>query len=319
MSPPPDACTEYLENLRDLLPHRDAARVLSEVEGLLLDRIDAEVQAGATPGEAESRAIAALGPPERLAEDVVAAPLRVDLATRRAFGRMLAVLFAVHLLLAIVLTVAGREGVGIPGLLAPLPTRPLVAVFSAVLSVFLLDVGALFLVFALLGRGKPPALLPQLRLREAVHPRDAVLALVLLGLIALILHPFRDQIFAVRRYGHLQGFLGAGIVEVLPFLDAVLALFAIRQGITLLVRREHPAAVAADAVASAGLAALLVVLSTRDELVQFPSDVLGREGAALLANLVTRAFLMLFLFAALLLAVRFVKRLLRLRQLLAAR
>ncbi|MHC5011795.1 MAG: hypothetical protein ACYTG6_12765, partial [Planctomycetota bacterium] len=114
--------TDYMDRLRDLLPYRDGARILEEVEGLLHDRIEVERhEHGVTMDEAERRALDALGTPESLAYQLVASPVEVDLATRRGFVRLLAVTFAAHLVLSIVLTVAGGAGPTIPGLLAPLP------------------------------------------------------------------------------------------------------------------------------------------------------------------------------------------------------
>ncbi len=51
---------------------------------------------------------------------------------------------------AIVLTAAGGGGPAVPGLLAPLPRSPLGAVLSSVISIALVDTGALFLIFAAL-------------------------------------------------------------------------------------------------------------------------------------------------------------------------
>ncbi|MFV1958983.1 MAG: permease prefix domain 1-containing protein [Planctomycetota bacterium] len=312
--------SEYLERLRDLLPYRESRRILEEVDGLLQDRMDAEkAQDGISPEDAERRAIAALGPAETLAEQLVQPAIRVDLGTRRTFSRMLAVTFATHLLLSIVLTVAGTSGPAIPGLLAPLPTGPLAATLSAVLSVLLMDTGGLFLLFALLGKGKAPALLPALHLRPSWSRRDAALALVLLGLMALILHPFRDQIFAVRDGDHLVGILAPDLIALLPFVDVALVLLAVRQVVILKAGGEHVLAIVVDALASLALAAVLVVAATRPELVVFPRGSVGQRTAQVLSDLTTRVLMLVFLGAALFLTVRFVKRLLRVRQWAAQR
>ena len=319
MSTPVTTRSDYIERLRDLLPYRDGAPILAEVDGLLRDRMEAETAQGASAREAEARAVRALGPAEELAEALVAPAVRVDLATRRTFSRMLAVIFAVHLLLAIVLTVAGSAHAGIPGLLGPLPTGSLAALFSSVLSVFLIDLGALFLVFALLGRGKAPRMLPAMRLQAQVTRRDSALGLVLLGLLALIFHPFRDAVFAVHTADGMRPLLAPDVVALLPVLDAVLGLFALRLLVTLVAGGEHVAAVAIDALASLGLAVLLVLVATRTELIALPKDALGRQAAELFTHLTTRVLMLVCLAAALFLTVRFVKRGIRLRQLLAAR
>jgi len=309
---------EFIEELRDLLPSREAKRVIQDVDGLIQDRMEvAQRDNGATPEEAERIAVSALGSPAELAEQLTTAPITVDLQTRRVFVRLLAVMFAAHLLLCIVLTVAGGSGPAVPGLLTPLPRAPLGAVFTAVLSIALIDTGALFLIFALLGRGKAPAGLPQLRLRTFTSRRDAALGLVLLVLIALILHPFRSEVFAVRTSEGMVPFLAPPLVALIPVFDVALVLFAIKQVSILLGSGETPLGVLADALASLALAVGLVLAATRDRIVQFPDEALGSSGAELLQDLVTRVFLLIFVGAALFLVVRFVKRLLRLRQLVA--
>lgn len=320
MSAPVDTRTEYLEKLRDLLPYRDGRRILDEVDTLIQDRMDAEMAAGGAPvAEAERRALEALGPAERLAEELSVAPaISIDLATRRTFVRLLATTFVVHLLLSIVLTVAGSSGPAIPGILHPVTTQPLGALISSVLSILLVDTGALFLIFALFGRGKAPPQLPTPRLRSAASRRHAVLALVLLGLVALILHPFRDQIFAIRDGDHMVGILADPLVALLPFVDVVLGLLALRQVAILVAGGEHPFEVAVDALATLGLAVVLAVAATRPELVRFPEGTLGKSAAASLSELMTRVLLLVFVAGALFLAAHFVKRAFRLRQLIAA-
>ena len=309
--------TDFIEQLRDLLPTREARRIIQDVDGLLLDRMEVEQREnGVSPEEAEQIAVRALGSPEELATQLTSAPLKIDFTTRRLFTRLLAITFAVHLLLAIVLTVAGGEGPALPGLLGPLSTGSLGAVFSGVLSIALIDTGALFLVFALFGRGKAPAGLPALRLRTATSRRDAALGLLHHALVALILHPFRDEVFAIRSGDRLVGFLSPDLIEILPVFDVALALFAVRLIVILIGWGEHPLGVLADALASLTLAVGLVLAATRPDLILFPEGALAPQTAKALEDLVTRVFLLVFIAAALFLVVRFVKRLLRLRQLL---
>ena len=308
---------DFIEQLRELLPSREARRIIEDVDGLLQDRMEAEQnERGATPEEAERIAVEALGTPEALARELISAPLVIDFATRRLFVRLLAVTFAVHLLLVIILTAAGGTGPALSGLLGPLSTGSLGSIFTGVLSIALIDTGALFLIFALIGRGKAPSGLPALRLRTATSRRDAALGLVLLVLIALILHPFRNEVFALRSGDKLVGFLAPDLVAVLPVFDVALVLFAIRQIVILVGWGEHPLGVLADAFASLALAVGLVLAATRPDTIRFPDGALAPATAKTLEDLVTRVFLLVFIGAALFLVVRFVKRLLRLRQLI---
>jgi hypothetical protein len=311
------ARAEYLERLRDLLPPRDADRVVEEVDGLVLDRMEAiQREDGTGEVEAERRAIAALGAPETLADQIVGGGVRIDVGTRRAFVRWLALLFTAHLVLAVVLTVAKADAPAVAGLLGPIPMSPAAATVTTVLSIFLIDAGLLLFAFALLGGPRATARLPRLRIRPSQSRRDAVGALLLLGLAAAVIHaPLRDAVFALRSRGRVEPILGEEVVRLVPFADVVLALFAARQVLILLGRGRSMTAVAIDALASIAAAALLVVASTSHAVVQLPHESLGPEAALLWGDLLTRILLVVLVAAALFLAVRFVQRVMLLREL----
>ena len=55
--------------------------------------------------------------------------------------------------------------------------------------------------------------------------------------------------------------------------------------ITLVAGGEHVVGVAVDALASLALAAVLVLVATRGELVAFPEDAMGRQPAAVFGDL----------------------------------
>jgi hypothetical protein len=306
---------EYLERLRDLLPGREADRIVQEVDALLLDHADAaRREDGVDATEAERRAVRALGEPEALADQLVAAPLRIDLATRRAFGRTVGLVFAGHLLLSIVLTAAGAEGAAIPGLLAPLPRTPFAALAAGVISLFLMDLGAVLAAFLAFGRRRhlhPPS---APRLQASARRGDSVVALILLGIVAALFHaPLRDTVFAIRRGGEVSPLFSPDLVGLLPLLDAVLGLHAVRHVLLLAKRRETGWAVVLDVVANLGLIVLLVWAAARKDLVRFPADI-DRTTASVLTDLATRALLLVFVIAALFLAVRLVRRLWLLRR-----
>ncbi|MHC5012701.1 MAG: hypothetical protein ACYTG6_17435, partial [Planctomycetota bacterium] len=122
---------------------------------------------------------------------------------------------------------------------------------------------------------------------------------------------------AVRDGDRIVGILSPELTALLPFVYVVLGLFAVRQVLFLVSHGEHPAGIAADALASLALAVLFVAAATRGEIVHLPTETLGQAATAVLEDLVTRVFLLVFLVGALMLTVRFVKRLLRLRERLA--
>ena len=129
----------YLERLRDVLPTRQAASVLTEVSALIEDRV--ELEGGADAPGAVDRALAALGPPERLAAALTGETVSGDVARRVAFGRLVPLVFAAHLVLAIVLTLAGAGTAFVPGIVGALPMESPIATGFGVLGIFFTDVG----------------------------------------------------------------------------------------------------------------------------------------------------------------------------------
>jgi hypothetical protein len=305
---------EYLDRLRDLLPARESRRVVEEIDAMILDRVESAEQDGATPVEAERRAIAALGPPEALADQIVGTPVTVDLATRRSFVRWLSVVFAGHLLLSVVLTAAGGEESVLPRLLGPLPTEPWIAFVGGVLAVFLIDLGALFAVFALRAGRRMAAALPW-NLRPAWAPRDSVLSLVVLAVVAAVFNPpVRDVVFAIRHDGTSTPILAADLVALVPWVNVLLAVAAVRNVITLVRRRVGPLAVGLDALGTLGTVAVLVAAVARPDYVRLPPTV-DSHTAAILADLATRGLLLVFVLAAFFLSIRLVRRVMLLRHL----
>jgi hypothetical protein len=292
--------------------------VVTEVEALVLDRAEVESAGGAGGEEAERRALAHLGTPEALADSLVDAPVVIGVATRRAFVRWFAVLTSLHLLLAILLTMAKSEAAAIPGLLGPLPLHPW-GTITAVAGIVLLDLGIMAALFAVFGGLRGRARLPSLGLALPVWSRaDALRGLVLIALLALLAGPFRDTVFAIRRDGRLLPFLAPDLVALVPLLYVLLGLWALRSALVLVGRGAGAPALVLDALAGLAGIVLLLLASTRSEIVRLPTDALGTETSHVLNDLITRAFLVVFVLAALLLTLRLVKRLLRLREVLVA-
>jgi hypothetical protein len=311
----------YLARLREALPPGRADEVVTEVEGLVEDRLEAEGEGRATP-EAAARALQALGPPEVLAAALSGeAPFVIPSATRRAFTRMLAVLFAGHLLLAIVLTAISAEASFLPGLVAPLPRQNWLATAGGVLGVFLLDIGLLGVVFTIVGRDRAPTVLPHLALAMPGTRRDAALSLVLIALVAVILNVpgVRDVVFSVTGADGRVPVLSDTAKGLVVAADVVLFLFALRHLALLVTGRERLQGLIFDALASLAGAALCVLILTRDELVSIPSSAtLPMDQAKIFSDLLYRVVLVIAFVAGLLLVTRFVKRAIRIRDMLAS-
>ncbi len=305
---------DYLDRLDDLLPAKEGARVRQDVSALIDDRIEAALHRdpALSDEQAERRALEALGPPERLADDLVSAPLTIPLATRRSFVRLLAAVFACHLLLSIALTVAGAQSAPITGLLTPLPKEPFSAVFLGVITIFLIDTGALLALFVAVGRARPDRFEPAMPLDRIPTRRGAIEGLILLGLVAVILNFLLDAVFAVKQGDDMQPFLAGDLKEVLPLANIVLVFFAARHVLTILGRGAGSWAAAAGALGSLAGSAFFVLAATRGKLVSMPAgSKLGRASAEVLDSLIERVFLLVFVVAALMLIVSFVGQAIR--------
>jgi hypothetical protein len=313
--------TEYLDRLRDLLPPERRAEIVREVGSLIDERLEAEGSGTPSP-DAVRRALDALGSPSTLAASLTGGGLMVEGTTRRAFVRALAVVFAGHLLLAIVLTVIGSTSALVPGLVAALPRESWAATAFGVLGIFFADAGFLLVLFGLLGQRRAPAILERLRLSVPGSRRDAALSLGLLGLVAALVHvpALRDRIFAVGPEGGRVTLLSGEVLSLLPALDVMLAGFAVASIALLLAGRESGAGVVADAVGSLAGVVFCVLLITRTEIVRIPASTgLSEAQARTFGDLILRAVTVVALLSGLLLAARFVRRVLRLREFVRAR
>lgn len=317
MSAPVRTVDDYLSRLRDVLPPGRADSVVAEVNSLIQDRL--EDQGAEKPTvEDTQRALDALGPPEALASALLGGGTHVDYATQRAFTRMLAVVFAGHLLLAIVLTAIDAGAALVPGLIGALPRSSLWSTVCGIVGIFFVDVGFLGVTFLLLGRQRVPEILHRFRLEMPGTRRDAVLSLVLLALIAVIFNVsgFRDALFAVGRPETRAPILSPELLALLPVANVVLLLFALRHVLLLIAGGERVSGLAVDGFASLGGAVLAVLVMTRDQLVRIPvSTSLSQHQAEVFSDLLFRVMLVVCFVAALLLVTRFVKRVLRIRQL----
>jgi hypothetical protein len=310
----------YLHALEDLLPPGDVARVLPEVEAMILDRVDAERanRPDADQQAIETAALTGWKSPEQLCEELVSAPLTVDWVTRRAFIRNWLVLFAAHLVISIVLTAANSTASPVPGLLGPLPSSPWTATVLSLLAILLMDGGAILVLF-LLTHGRRTALkLPRVALGSKWTRRGAIEGLVLITLLAIIVNLLRDSIFALRTGDRLDSFLSPAVANGVPFINAVLGLFALRHIVTLWRGGADLVPHAVEALACVAAIILIVLAATHADLIEFPPDSMGAEMATILNNVVERVFRVVLIIGALLIGIRLVKVLMRVGRIVAA-
>lgn len=308
---------DYLQRLEDLLPTAEVTRIREDVDALIHDHV-AGVQAAdpeMAAAEAERRAVAALGSPERLAEELgVAISMSIPPSVRRAFVRALAVFFAGHIFLSIILTAAGAESPAMAGLLMPLPKGPFVAVLMSVVTIFLIDAGTMLVLFCAMGARRSGSSFPHLAARDLWTRKAARQGLLLLALLAVVFNFLLDPIFSVQQGSEWTPFLSTSLKQLVPYVNVVLVLLAFRHVLTLTGRGGSPAGIAADALAALSGCVLLTLAALSDEMVQMPVESLGKNGARVLDSLVERVFLLVFIVAALMLLARFVRQVLRLQR-----
>ncbi len=315
----PRPVTVWLDRLREALPPARADEVTAEVEALVDERLAQEGGAAPDPAAVE-RALSSLGSPEALAQAIADDAVSVPGATRRAFFRALPVLFGGHLLLSAVLTAVSTSATLLPGLVSSLPMSSVIATALGVVGIFLFDVGLLVVAFAVLGRERSHWLLLKLRAPVAGSKRDGVLALVLLSLVAAIANvPYlRDGVFSLHSPAGRLGILAPEAVALIPVVDAVLGLFALRALLRLAQGDERVSGLVVDGLAALSGSILSVLVLTRDELVLIPTSAsLSAAQATLFADVIYRIVLVIAFVSAVLLLARFVRRALRIRELLA--
>lgn len=316
MTTAPRDIRSYLDQLADLLPRKEARRVLPEVESMLLDRVERERERdpALSQAEAERLAVEAWEPPVQMAEDLASTPLTISLATRRTFGRVLFALFSIHLLLSILLTAAGSEGDAVPAILGPLPTDPWFSTVLSVLSLFFLDAGLLLVIFLLLGKG-PARRLPAFALSSQADQREARLGLVLMALLLLIVNLFFAQIFSLRRGGEWLTFLSSDLLDIKVWLSIPLIAMALGYALILWRKRDGVVAASLAAFGALGAAGWCILAATRSELVRLPEKALPEQSADVLGGLLERVFLIALILMAIMMILRFVKQVIRAMQL----
>ena len=119
-----------------------------------------------------------------------------------------------------------------------------------------------------------------------------------------------DTIFAVQYGQELKPFLSDELRALVPFINVVLVLFAVRHCFVLTGLSTW--SVVAHALAALSAVVLIVAAALQSELVTLPSERLGAEAAEVLDNLIERVFMLVFVVGALILLARFVRQSIRL-------
>lgn len=306
---------EYLGRVRSHLPVRSGGDIVRELESSIRDRVDdlAAEERREPDDEIVRRALAEIGDPEEVAAAYVGQRFLVGPSDFRAFLAATAVLFAIHLAMIGLATALGRAFQFGPFAIGPIGPHGLLSTAAAVVHALLLDVGLMALVFAgtrglrrrIAGASQTPHV-------DATR-RGSTGRIVLSILIALVLNVFADKVFVVAVGNVTYPLLTEWFRALLPLVDAVIAVAVISDALYLW-RGETRATLVVDALHGiAGLICMLFLLRG-DALLALPAIEVFAGFHAAVNDFLARLGELFVGFLALALAVKTVRRLIRVAQ-----
>lgn len=317
MSPEPRSpvIDEYLGRVRSHLPLRAGGDIVRELESSIRDRVDdlAASERREPDDEIVRRALAEIGDPEEVAVAYAGQRFLVGPNDFRPFVAATAVLFALHIALIGLATALGRAFQIGPFGVGPIGPHGFLSTAASVLHALLLDVGLMALVFAGT-RGLRRRIAGASQTSHVdVSRRGSTGRIVLSIMVALVLNVFADKVFVVAVGNVTYPLLSEWFRALLPAVNAVLGL-AIASDALYLWRGETRATLAVDALHGlAGIVCVLFLLRG-DALLAIPAIEVfaGIHGPV---NEFLKSLGELFVgFLALVLAVKTVRRLIRVAQ-----
>lgn len=306
---------EYLGRVRSHLPIRAGGDIVRELESSIRDRVEdiATAESRAPDDEIVRRALAEMGEPEDVAVAYSGKRYLVGPNDFRPFVAATAVVFALHIALIGLATALSRAFQFGPFAIGPIGPHGLVSTAASVVHALLLDVGLMALVFAgtrglrrqIAGASQTP--------HVDVSRRGSTGRIVLCALVALVLNVFADKVFVVAVDNVTYPLLTEWFRAQLPLVNAVLGVAVVSDALYLW-HGETRATLAADALHGlAGLVCMLMLLRG-DALLALPAiEVFAGIHGPLNEFLASLAELFVG-FLALVLAVKTVRRLIRVAQ-----
>jgi len=293
---------------------RDA---LLELESTIHEKIDDRTSTGEQEEQATRSVLDSLGDPRAMGHAFMPQRplLRAELS--RSFMLWTWALFAVHFVLIIGATLAGRELALPPLRIGPIEHRSVFELFARTLEVLLFDAGAMLSVFVLRDRVGNFARVRFAARRAVAQPRRHFTNAAFLCLVLVVANFLRDNLIALYVKdgdGTLQiPLIGTGFTNNLVLFNAWILLTIARECLYGW-RRETRGALLLDVLTRAiGIFCLLRIVATR-ELVDITGaqEMLG-PNADTVAALLNSAFSLIALCAAAVIAVELVRRVFRVR------
>jgi len=288
-----------------------------ELESTVLERIEERTATGESHETAAYAVLDALGDPRTMGHNFMPQRPLLRPELTRSFMLGTWALFAVHFVLVIGATLAGRELALPPLRIQPIALHNVIDIFARTLEVLLFDAGAMLMLFLLRDRLGRFARIPRASHKPVSEPRHHFASAAFLFLVLIVANFLRDNLIALYLRdgdGMLQiPLIGSGFTDNLLLFNGWI-LLAMARECYYGWRGESRGVLALDVVTRAtGIFCLLRIVATR-ELV----DITGAHGmlgpnADTVAALLNTAFSLIALCTAAAIAVELVRRVFRLR------
>jgi hypothetical protein len=301
---------------------RERREALLELESTIYEKIEDRTREGGQEDEATQEVLESLGDPRTMGHAFMPQRPLLPPEQTRTFMLWTWALFAVHFVLVIGATMAGRE-LSLPPLrIQPLEHQTVIELFARGLEVLIFDAGAMLMLFMLRTRLGNLVRLRRTSSRPSNAPRRHFESAAFLGLVLIVANFLRDNLFALYLTdgtGTLQvPLIGHGFTDNLLLFNLWLAL-AIAREIMYGWRGVGRPTLVLDIVARAtGIFCLLRIVATR-RLVELGTEHgIPTASADTLQALLNTGFSLLALVTAAMIAVELVRRIFRLNALRVA-
>ena len=289
---------------------------LLELESTIYEKVEEQTSGGVAENEAVGKVLASLGSASAMGHACIPQTPVIRAELTRSFFMWTWALFAVHFVLIIAATMAGRDFALPPLHFRPIEQQNALELFARALEVLLFDAGLMMLIFVCRDRlgGLLPSRTAPLRDRE---PRRHFESAAFMALVLIVANFLRDNLLALYLRdgtGMIQvPLLGEGFTDNLVLFNVWLVLACARE-LWYGFRGENRRTLLLDiGVRAIGVFCLLrIVASQRIVDLAGAQESLG-PNADTVAALLNTAFSLIALVAAATIAVEIVRRAFRLR------